>query len=296
MKKSAMLWTFLIVFLLAFCGEVFSFPLKANDDMNGEIEFLKKPERIISLGPSITEELYLLGVQDKLIGCTMYCKRPEEAEAKEKVATVIEVNLEKVVSLKPDLVLATSLTDIKSVQKLKDLGIRIVSFSTPKSFSQINDQFLKLGKITGKQKEAAEIINIAKSKVAFIRNNVKDLQKPEVFFQVGAKPLFTITGDSFINDFIEFGGGINIADDLKSGFFSREEVLKADPDVLIIVTMGIKGEKEKKTWEKFKTLKAVRNNNIFILDSNKLCSPTPLSFVKALEEIAHILHPEDIGE
>ena len=259
-------------------------------------KFVVYPERIISLGPSITEELYLLGVQDKLIGCTMYCKKPEEAKAKEKVATVIEVNLEKVISLKPDIVLATSLTDIKSVQKLKDLEIKVVDFPLPESFSQINDQFLKLGKITGKQKEAAEIINIAKNKVDLIRNKVKDLQRPEVFFQVGAKPLFTITGDSFINDFIEYAGGINIAENLKSGFFSREEVLKADPDILIIVTMGIKGEKEKKIWGKYTTLKAVKNDNIFIIDSYKLCSPTPQSFVEALEEIANILHPEDIGE
>ncbi len=249
------------------------------------------PQRIISLGPAITEQLYLLNVQDRLVGCTIYCKRPKEAKSKEKVGTVVEISLEKIIGFKPDLVLATALTDFKAVKKLKDLGVEVVSFSPPKSFAEICEQFLRLGEIVGEEKKAEEIISKAKDKINITKKKVKGLPKPKVFIQVGARPLFTVIGDSFVNDFIEFAGGVNIAQNLKSGFYSREKVIEADPSIIIIVTMGIAGEKEKETWEKFKSLKAVKNNRVYIIDSYKLCSPTPLSFADTLEQMAEILHP-----
>jgi iron complex transport system substrate-binding protein len=249
------------------------------------------PQRIISLGPSITEQLYLLEAQNRLVGCTVYCKRPEDAGSKEKVGTVIEVNIEKIVSLKPDLVLATSLTDPKAIQKLKNLGIRVITFPAPKSFSEICGHFVELGRIVGKEKEAEEIVYRAKKTVSSVKQKVKELPKPKVLVQVGAKPLWVAPKDSFVNDFIEIAGGINVGPSGKNGLYSREEVLKRNPDVIIITTMGIVGKEEKKIWQKYKTISAVRNNRIYIVDSDKLCSPTPVSFVETLEEMVNILHP-----
>ena len=251
------------------------------------------PQKIISLGPSITEELYLLGVENKIVGVTTYCHRPSPAQQKEKVGTVIEVNLEKIVSLQPDLVLATSLTNLKAKEKLKNLGVKIITFPPAKSFREICEQFLELGRIVGKEKEAEEIVGQAKMRVNTIEEKVKNLPKQRVFVQIGARPLFTATRDSFVDDFVELAGGINIAQNSKSGLYSREKVLKDNPDIIIIVTMGIVGEGEREIWRKYKTLRAVKNNRIYIIDSYKLCSPTPVSFVEALEEITNILHPKE---
>lgn len=249
------------------------------------------PKRIISLSPKVTEELYLLGVEDRLIGCTVYCQNPPEAEQKEKVGTVIEFNLEKVVALEPDLVIATSLAKPEAKEKLKKLGIRVITFPAANSFDHMCDQFLELGRIVGKEKKAKDFVTKAKDKTAVIGRKVGSLPKPKVFAQIGAKPLFAATRDYFVNDFIEFAGGLNIARDLNSGLYSREEVLKANPDVILVVTMGIAGEQEKKIWEKYDCLKAVKNRRIHILDSRKLCSPTPVSFVDTLGEVVKILHP-----
>lgn len=249
------------------------------------------PQRIISLGVALTEELYILGVDDRLVGCTVYCQKPPEAKKKEKVGTVIEVNLEKVVSLKPDLVLTTSLTNPKAKEKLKNLGIKIVDFPQARSFAEACEQFLRLGRIVGKEREAEEIVNSAKAKVDSLKKRVTGLPKPRVFMQIGAKPLVTVTQDSFVNDFIEFAGGVNIAKGLKSGRYSREKVLEANPDVIIITTMGLSGEREKQVWQRYKSLKAARNNRIYILDAGMLCSPTPVGFAQTLEEIIKILHP-----
>lgn len=248
-----------------------------------------QPQRIISLGPSVTKSLYLLGVEDRLIANTIYCVDPPAAKNKEKIGTVVEANIEKIVNLKPDLVLAIPLTNHKTKEKLKSLGIKVVTFEIPKNFQDICGQLLDLGKLVGKEKESEKIVNLAQFRVNKIKGKVKNLDHPKVLIQVGTKPLFVATGSYFLNDYIEFAGGINIAKHAKNGIYSREEVLKANPDVIIITTMGIAGEEERKAWGKYKNLGAVKNNRIYIMDTDKITSPTPTSFVDTLEEFVRII-------
>ncbi|MFH1859856.1 MAG: ABC transporter substrate-binding protein [bacterium] len=254
------------------------------------------PKRIISLSPPLTEQLYLLVAQDRLVGVTTYCKRPKEAEKKEKISSCRNANMERIVALTPDLVLASSLSNPAQIQTLRNMGINVVIFPTPKNLASLCDKFLQLARLTGKEKVAEKMVRQAKKRVNVIAQKInKELKnKPAVFVQVGAKPLFTVTKDSFVNEFIEFAGGINIAHDAKTGLYSLEEVIQKDPDVIIITTMGIVGEEERKNWERYKTLKAVKNKRIYIVDSYKLCSPTPVSFAETLEEMIGILHPEGI--
>jgi iron complex transport system substrate-binding protein len=249
------------------------------------------PRRLISLGPTITEKLYLLGVQDRLVGVTTYCERPPEAAHKEKIGNVTQVNIEKIVELKPDLVIATSLTERRAVLELKRLGIRVIMFNEPGSYAEMNRQFLELGRIVGREREAEGIVKTAERRVDVIKKRVRGLPRPKVFIQLGAKPLFAATKDSFVNDFIELAGGTNIAREAKTGFYSREEVLRQDPDIIIIVLMGAATGNEKKGWQKFHALRAVRNDKIFIMDPYRICSPTPQTFVDALEEMVKALHP-----
>ena len=252
------------------------------------------PRRIISLGPSVTKELYLLGAEDKLIANTTYCVNPSEAKNKEKIGTAVEVNIEKVFNLKPDLVLATSLTDPKAKEKLKNLGIKVITFPTPKNFNDMCRQFLELGRLVGKEKEGEAIVKNAEKKVISIKKKVENLPRTKVLVQVGARPLVAARGDYFVNDYIELAGGVNIAKEAKQGIYSREQILKANPDVIIITTMGMAGEGEKEVWQNYKTLSAVRSNRIYVMTTDNLTSPTPETFVKTLEEIIHILHPGEI--
>lgn len=250
------------------------------------------PKRIVSLGPSITEGLYLLGAGDRIVGVTTYCIKPPQATKKEKIGSVTEVDVEKIANLKPDLVIATSLTSQKAKEKLKGLGIKVVDFSLPRDFSDLCEKFLMLGRIVGKGSEAEDIVRKANREIDTIRNRLKGLPKPKVFIQVGARPLFTMTKDSFVNDLIELAGGINIAGEARGGLYSREKVIERNPDVIIIMTMGIVGEEEKRIWQMYRTLKAVRDNRIYIMNSYKIGSPTPVTFVETLKEMAGLLHPE----
>ena len=206
------------------------------------------PRRIVSLGPSITKELYLLAVGDKIVGVTTYCQTPQGEDPKGKVGSVTEINVEKILSLKPDLVLATSLANRERVEKLEKLGIKVVRFSYARNFSEICEQFLEKGRLIGVEKRAKDIVRDATVRVESTKNKVKGLPKPKVFIQLGTKPLFTANKKSFLNDYVKLAGGINIAEDAKTGLYSREKVIRRDPDHIIIASMGIAGEDEKKIW------------------------------------------------
>jgi iron complex transport system substrate-binding protein len=256
----------------------------------------KFPSRIVSLGPSLTESLYLLGEGKRIIAVTTYCLRPVEARQKEKVGTVRQSNTEKIISLHSDLVVATSLTSPRVIEKLRKTGIKVVVFPEPKNYAKLCEQFSELAALLGREEAAARILKEADKRISALREKARGLRPPAVFVQVGSRPLFAATGNTFINDFIVFAGASNIAGDAASGLYSREEVLRKNPGVILIVTMGISGQQEKAVWEKYAVIDAVRNKRIYFIDSDKVCSPTPLGFAEALEEIAVMLHPELKGE
>ncbi|OGP53158.1 MAG: hypothetical protein A2Y65_06660 [Deltaproteobacteria bacterium RBG_13_52_11] len=248
------------------------------------------PQRIVSLVPNITEELYLLGAQDHIVGVTIYCQRPPEAQSKERVGAVVEVNVEKIMSLQPDLVIASPLTDHKQIQKLRDVGLRVEIFQPPQDFKALNNGFLQLSFLVGREKEASEIIKRAEGELNSIKGRVRGLPRPRVFIQIGARPLVAAGGDSFIDDFISYAGGVNIAHEVKTSVYSREEVVQRDPDIILIAKMGVAGEDEKDAWLKYKTIKAVQERTIYTVDPYRFCSPTPLSFVEQVKELVRLFH------
>jgi len=282
----------LLAFLLLFFSHAFSPPLKANDGQERSFDIPRLPQRIVSLVPTVTEELYLLGVGDKVVGVTVYCHRPPEAQTKEKVGTVVDVNIEKIIELRPDLVIASPLTDHKQTRKLRDIDVEVEIFYEAKDFQGLCENFLRLSQLVGAERKAEKIVEKAKRELEAVKKRIEGIAKSKVFVQIGANPLFTADGGSFFNDLIECAGGINIAGDAKTGIFSREEVIKRDPDIILIVTMGIVGQKEKEVWLRYKTINAVKNHRIFTLDSYRVCSPTPVSFVETVKELVEIFHAQ----
>ncbi len=248
------------------------------------------PARIVSLVPNITEELFDLGVENRIVGVTTYCQRPPEAQSKERVGTVVEVNVEKIISLRSDLVIASPLTDHKQIKKLQAMGIRVEIFPPPQDFQALCNSFLQLARMVGRKEQANVIAQQAERDLDNIKRKVKGLSKPRVFVQIGERPLVAAGGDSFIDDFVTFAGGENIAREAKTSAYSREEVVRRNPDIIIIAKMGMAGEQEKATWMRYKTIRAVQTNKIFMVDPYRFCSPTPLSFVEQVGELVRLLH------
>ncbi len=249
------------------------------------------PRRIVSLSPVITEELFLLDAGDRVVGRTHYCTKPAKARKIEEVGNVVEISTEKIAALRPDLVITTAMTDPRAKEKLKSLGISAMEFPSASDFQEICDSFLKLGRIVGKEEEARALIHRARIQVNELNRQAPKEPRPSVFLEIGADPLVTITKESFLNDLIESAGGVNGTREIGRPLYSREKVLADDPDVILIVSMGFDGEKEKRIWQGYGDLRAVRQGRIYIVNSDLFCAPTPLSFVEALKEMRKMLHP-----
>ncbi|MCP4181039.1 MAG: ABC transporter substrate-binding protein [bacterium] len=247
--------------------------------------------RIVSLGPTVTMQLYILGVGDKVVGDTIYCKKIEGMNNVSKIGSVTDANVEKIASLKPDMVFATDLSNPTQLELLKKLGIKIFVMHNPHTYKSMCEEFIKMGELINRKKRAESIVAKSNIEVASLRKKSSKYPKLKVFVEIGANPLFTITKESYINDFIKFAGGINVAEDASTGIYSRENVVEKAPDVILIISMGMVGSQEKKIWEKFRTMPAVKNNRIFIMSSDKLCSSNPVTFPVTLKEIIKKLHP-----
>ena len=251
-------------------------------------------QRVISLSPIITETIYLLGAQDKLIGNTSYCNIPGEALFKEKIGSVTQMNVEKIIRLGPDLVIASALSREKQLKILEKQSIPVLRAQNPKTFDQMCEMTLKIGATLGREANARIIVDKAREQAEYILSKTKDLAKPKVFLQIGLKPLHSANKEMFINEFIRYGGGINIAENESSGIYSREKVLRENPDVILIATMGTSkkaGELERQRWMSFKSIDAVKENRVHVLDPEMICSPTPVSFIKGLKSILPLLQP-----
>ena len=252
------------------------------------------PKRVISLSPVITETIYLLNAQDLLIANTSYCNVPEAAQFKEKIGSVTQMNVEKIISLEPDLVIASSLSRDKQIKTLDNQKIKVIKIKNPETFVQMCDITLKIGKVLGAEKSAVKIISRAVKEVEKIENQTAVLRKKKVFIQIGMKPLYSANKDSFINEYIKYGGGINIVENEKTGIYSREKVISQNPDIILIATMGTSkkaGKIEKQRWMSFKFLNAAIKNQIYVLDPEFICSPTPVTFAKGLHEVDALIHP-----
>jgi len=245
--------------------------------------------RIVSLTPSITKQLILLGVEDDVVGHTSYCPE-EKLKNSELVASATEVNIEKIAILEPDLVLASTLTKEKVINNLRKLDITVKYLEMPKSFEAICRQMNTMGELADRADKASAIVKKQREKLDSLQSKIPKGKKLKFFIEIGADPLFAATSNSFMHDYIRYANGKNIAADLKTGTISRESVIAKNPDVIIIVTMGVVGKEEKETWQEYPNLKASKNDNVFIIDADQASSPTPISFIEVLGKIIELVY------
>ena len=270
----------------------FAVPLELKDAKGTSFTFSAPPKKIVSLAPSITESLYLLGVQDSIAGVTIFADVPPEVKEKEKIGTILNPSIEKIVSLNPDLVLISQEGNRpQTMDKLRRLGIKVFVLGESENFSDIEEHFLVLGKIVGQEKRALQVMELVSGRIAEVRSKVSSLPPVKVFWQVGTNPLITVAEGTFLDAMIQMAGGINIAHQAKIRYphYSREAVVKENPQVIFLATMGDElANRQEEEWRRFRQLKA----RICRINPNVVCRPVPLSFVKGLEEIARLLHPE----
>jgi len=240
--------------------------------------------------------MYQLEAEDRLAGCSSYCV-VEEKDSIVVAGSVIGPDIEKIVSLRPDLVILSEFISENDVKTLEKFGLRVEIFRSPESFDELCLQFIRLGQLTGKEKEAEQIAADIKDEVRLLSDEWEHKNpKPGVFMQIGSSPIFTVLPGTYMDDYIKFCGAENIAADLTNGIVGREFVVAKNPDYIFIVTMGVAGDLEKEQWSRFSLMNAVRQNNIHILDSRIACEPTPENFIKTLRLMAGYMGKELDGQ
>ncbi len=298
-KRLSLISALLILLLLSFGGcaekasetEVFQ-KISLLDDEGNELVLEKPVERVVSLAPSNTEIVFALGARDKLVGVTTYCDYPEEAKSKEKVGDFANPNVEKIISLKPEVVLATGGIQKGVVGRLEKAGIKVFVID-PRNFEQLFVDIEKVGEILGLKEKAEELTKSMRNKVKEIEEKTKDLPKPKVFFEIYSQPLMTAGERTFIDDMIRISGGVNIGASAGEGFpqFSEEQLLKENPDVYIAVKGSMNNPADIKKRAGYKALKAVKEGRVYVVDDNLVTRPGP-RLVDGLMEVARAIHPE----
>jgi iron complex transport system substrate-binding protein len=291
-----------------------SWPRKIVDALGREIVFDIPPKRIVSTIPSITENIFALGLGDKVVGVDQYSNHPQEVAqlVSEGKITVVggpwTLDIEKIATLKPDVVFmcrGVKPHETRFAPKLEELGIKtfFLTCNAIRNQYDIYTDLRLIAQIFDIEQKAEDVIRDIQMKIDDIANKIADSKKPKVLQLIGPPSwgLYSVGGDTFIHWIIEVAGGSNIASSY-SGWpqLSYEYIISKDPDIIVITAHGIdpKAVYEEISASPLANTSAWRNKDVYLLtgDANDVLSRPSVRVVEALEILAHIIHPEIFGE
>ena len=247
-----------------------------TDDYGRTVTVPTHPTRVVSLSPAVTEIMYALGAQKLLVGRTDYCTYPSEAASVPSIGGISNLNIEKILSLNPDLVISGSMVGKKVTDQMDAMGTPMVCVIEKPKFEALYDNIAAIGKLVGKEHEADSLVESLKRKVESIM--VDTVQSTPLsarrgvggevscYYVVGFGPAgnFTAGGNTFITDIIRMAGGRNIAEDVEGWSYSLEALMKEDPDFIIV------RREDSATFcamKPYNTLRAVRKGNVIGIES-----------------------------
>ncbi|MFW6112839.1 MAG: ABC transporter substrate-binding protein [Thermodesulfobacteriota bacterium] len=254
------------------------------------------PRRLVSLAPSITEILYFLEAGDRLVGVTSYCNFPPEVKNKPRVGTYWEFNLEAILALKPDLVLAMAHQgegpgSLQVLQHWKIPSYLGRADTLPQLFGLIED----LARLTGREEVARRKLPALKARARRVQERVQGLPRPRVLLEIDQEPLITVGRTSIQGDLIQRAGGANIAGKVNQRYpvFNLEEVLKSRPEVILFTGMADASSLPRRMnfWRQWTMLPAVRAGRLYWVEPDLVDRPGP-RLVDGLELLANYFHPQ----
>jgi iron complex transport system substrate-binding protein len=277
-KKTSLL---LLLSTLAISQSVFS--IEVRDDEGSLLQLDAPALRIISLAPSLTELLYAAGAGDKLVGVVEYSDYPEAAKTLPIIGRHDLLDMEKILQLQPDLVVAWQTGNPRaSVNRLRELGLTVY-IAEPKRLESIPSHIRRLAMLAGTESFAAEVIDGFESTLASLSRDYREKASVRTFYQVWDRPLITAGGDELINDIITLCGGVNIFEDINllAPKVSTEAVLVRDPQIIIASGMDIERPEWLDAWLKWEQLSAVSSDSLFFVPPELLQRHTPRALLGA---------------
>lgn len=274
-------------------------PVTVTDDYGEVVRIDAMPTRIVSLAPSNTEILFALGLGDRVVGVTDYCNYPAEATEKPKVGGYSTVNIERVVTAKPDLVVAAFGNTEEVVHHLRSLGLTVIALNPDSAGGTLRDIRL-VGTATGTGAEAERLAASMEARIEAVKERTeKATDTPTVVHAVWYDPIWVSGRDTFQDEMIELAGGTNAFSDVEGWqIITMERFITTDPEVIIVNSGTGMGEggtdliyRYFMDESRFKNMKAIKNNRVSIVDSDLIDRGGP-RLVDALEEVAAAIHPD----
>ncbi len=276
-----------------------AFPIAITDAAGRSVTVASQPKRIVSLVPSITEDLFAVGAGDQVVGVTTYCNYPAEAAAREKIGgySAKTISIEKIVALKPDLVFAEAGTHADIITALQQANVAVVAMKAT-TFEQVYDSLDLLGRLTGHTDQARRVVADMKASIKVVTDKTATIPQDKrlrVFWEIWDEPLMTAGPRTFPGQILEMAGGVNIFADVDKDWpqVSAEEIIARNPAVIMgpdthgdKLTSAIIGKRP--GWEK---LTAVTTGRIHLINGDTSSRPGP-RLADALRDTAMALYPD----
>jgi iron complex transport system substrate-binding protein len=293
-----------VIFALAGCRQSSTTPAgpaaragatrEFTDGLGRRVTVNTPPQRIVSLAPNLTEMLFALGLDDRIVGVTSYCDFPPAARAKEKVGDTIRPDLEKLITLHSDLVLVSTASQLENLTRRLDQLSIPVYVTDPRTVRAVIATLRAIGEVTGATEPAARLSAEMERRINEVEARVRPLPRPRILYALQTEPLITIGHRTFINDLITLAGGSSISDSESADYpqFSRETVVARAPEVIVAPLLhGTNASSEQVLRRAFAETPAVRAGRIALVDPDLINRPGP-RIIDGLEEMARALHPE----
>ncbi len=266
-----------------------------TDEAGRKLNLPVSKRRIISLAPNITEILFALGLGNEIAGVTDFCDYPAGVSNKPRIGGFVNPDTEKIVSLKPDLIIGTRDGNrAGAIQRLGELGFPIFVVD-PRDFEGVVSTVRNIGEVTGRREESKRITEKMIRKKEEIVRLTRSLPRPKVFFQIGNTPIVTVGRGTLADDLIRMAGGRSISENESANYplCSIENIISKAPEIIIMTSM--EGNREyanlAKQWQRWESIPAVKRNAIHVIDSNLVDRPSP-RIVDGLEVLLWIIHPQ----
>ena len=265
-------------------------PLLVGCHKAGQQEKEETPApRIVSLVPSVTDQIYDLGCDSLLVGCTTYCTEAI-ADSVPVVGSAVQTNLELLIAQRPTLVFASDFTAPQTISALENAGIEVVQLTNPASYDAIQEQYRQIATLVGASNRAESQLAEINQRVDWLKQlNAARPWHPRAFMQIAFDPLFGASTSTYMNDLITFSGCTNIVTVAGNGQLSLEYVVEQDPEVLFLITNHGSESGSEESWHKLRSVTAVQQGNYCPLPGEVVSQPTPQHFVEALQVMTDYL-------
>ncbi|GAB4372710.1 MAG: ABC transporter substrate-binding protein [Deltaproteobacteria bacterium] len=264
--------------------------LSARDDRGVEVRLARPPARIVSLAPSLTEIVFLLGAQDRLVGVTRFCNVPPEAARLPRIGGVVDPDVERIVAARPDLVLCTTDGNPKEkVRILEESGIPCFAVG-PQGLSAVFGTIERIGTLVGLPERGRREAESLRNRTARVSGaDPCSARRPKVLFAVSTSPIIVAGSGTFLDELIRRAGGENAARGYSGRYprLSTEQLIAASPDLVLLAAMaGV--ERFPDSVLRWREIPAFRDDEVHSLDGDLVTRPGP-RMVDALEQVARIL-------